>query len=213
MRKYCNKKLAIEKKLINSDNFDLYIKLENFYKYSFGKYLLALVDLGKYDKRIDESNLGIKKIKKKILNIGNLDEFFGFDYMYMINNFFIEKLDLNDIDVLKEFLNGNRNIELLFDVIKRTYKDVLRNNFLDGKYSDEQYNVCYGGSSLDNFARNDVIVLKIYYSVVDDGLNRNQFIERMKQINNFFETLILDLKNEIKDKLDIECDVLLEIGI
>ena len=93
-------------------------------------------------------------------------------------------------------------------MVERTYKEVILNNYFKGRYVDDKYNICYGITIPSNFARNDSVVLKIYYSD-HSNINNNTYIENMNKQKEFIKQLAEELKNEISSKLDINCDILI----
>lgn len=211
MNLYINKDLAIEKGLISNDKISIYDKLENFYKYLFEKYLLTKVDLKKYYNMINESDLEFKpSINLVNPTLNDLNEYFNFNYIYLMNNFFIEKLSMEDINLLKVAMDNNTASKEVLEVIEKTYKDVIKNNFIGNKYSDDTYSIIYGKSTLDNSAPNDSIIFKIFYSVIDKNEDKDTFISRYTSIIEFMNNLKKDLKEEVESKLNINCTVLLE---
>ena len=211
MNLYINKDLAIEKGLISNDKISIYDKLENFYKYLFEKYLLTKVDLKKYYNMINESDLEFKpSINLVNPTLNDLNEYFNFNYIYLMNNFFIEKLSMEDINLLKVAMDNNTASKEVLEVIEKTYKDVIKNNFIGNKYSDDTYSIIYGKSTLDNSAPNDSIIFKIFYSVIDKNEDKDTFISRYTSIIEFMNNLKKDLKDEVESKLNINCTILLE---
>ena len=199
---YFNQKSAIEKKI---DDINLYIKLSNLYKRYFEEFLCSIVDLKKYDLMFKDSDLGFSacNVDNPTLNI--LNDYLSTSFIYNLNYYFVEKLSVDDLEILQD-----DNFDLLMDMIRRTYKDVLKN---DSASLDEDYNICYGESTDTNFARNDAIVFKIYYKIDDDNNDITEFLIKDKKIKNFLDYVISSIKNEIEKKLDINCDILTEMCI
>ena len=158
MNRDINIELAREKGLIVDDNNELYIIIENLYKYLFEYYLINKVNLKLYDDEILNSNLDFGISHPSNEEKGNiLNDYINLKYIYILNNFFIEKLSLDDINKLKESLNIKYlkpNKELL-EIINRTYKDVIWNNYTYKGYVDNNYNVYYGEFQPENFVDND----------------------------------------------------------
>ena len=209
-----NRELTIEKGLIINDDKSLYIRLENLYKYLFEAYLINKINLKEYDDEIVNSGLyfGVPHPNKDEL-ISGLNEYLGLNYIYLVNNFYIEKLSKEDIDILIKYANTN-NITLnneLLNVIERTYNDVIKNNYLKGEYSDNKYQVCYGKYAIpSNFADNDALVFKIYYSKNTKQLNDNEFIENIKKQKEFMNSLKDKIEQEVREKMNISCNVLFD---
>lgn len=214
MNRRINIELAKEKQLIIGDNNTTYMKLENLYKYLFEVYLSTKINFKDYDDKIVNSNLFFKNPGvESVYLLNNLREYFGLNYIYVMNNFFIEKLDMNDITTLKNIV-VNSNIKVtdeLLSLIERTYRDIIKDNYKNGNYNDNRYNVCYGVALPDNFAYNDAIVLKIFYSHNFNTINDN---EQMKSIINrqdeFIKKLKVNIEEDIKNKISVPCVVLVE---
>lgn len=213
MNRDINIELAREKGLIVDDNNELYIIIENLYKYLFEYYLINKVNLKLYDDEILNSNLDFGISHPSNEEKGNiLNDYINLKYIYILNNFFIEKLSLDDINKLKESLNIKYlkpNKELL-EIINRTYKDVIWNNYTYKGYVDNNYNVYYGEFQPENFVDNDALVLKIYYGKNKINLNDQDYLTNMSEKKLFLSNLSNRLKKEIEEKLNINVNVLTE---
>ena len=208
-----NESLAIEKRLIIDNNKNTYMSLQHVYKYLFERYLVSKVNLKRYNDLIKNSELdfGVPHPTQEQLAT-NLKEYLSFEYIYVINNFFIEKLELNDLDLLKEYLKKgtfefNSKMQKF---VERTYKDVIKNNYHKGEYTDKKYSVCYGAAIPSNFAYNDELVLKILYSKNKIKLADNDFLKNMREKEKFLNEIIMLLKQEVLTRLGISCSVLVE---
>lgn len=205
-----NKELAIQKGLIINNDENMYIVLQEIYKYLFEVYMFSKINLKKYDEEIKNADcyFGKPNPTKEQL-ISGLREFMNLDYLYILNNFFIEKLEINDIEMLKKCL-GNK-VEAtpeLLGMIERTYKDVIKKNFFKGEYTEDKYKVCYGTAIPSNFADNDALVLKMYYSKNTKELQGQEFIDNLRKQKTFIDELKEKIKKEIEEKLNISCDIL-----
>lgn len=204
-----NNILAKEKKLINNNDDSLYKKLSLRYKYILEYYLNTVVDFKKYENEIDNSNLYIGKNSR----YKSLNEYLNLDYIFLINNLFIEKLSDDNLELLKNSFNkDNLSIELV-EMVKNTYQDVIRDNYLNGEYYDKIYNVCYGEFVPTNFVSNNSLVFKIYYGKNLKELFKEDFIKLHQDQLKFFRKIISEIKNEIMVKLNVQCEILLEKDI
>ena len=210
MNNNINKELAIQKGLIVDNNNSKYIKLENTYKYLFEYWLVSQIDLEKYNQKIKNSKLdfGIPNPNKNQL-ISGLKEFLNLDYIYIINNFFIEKLNINDKNILNNFSQGKPN-EKELNLIRRTYKEIIKNNYLHQEYTDKIYNICYGYAIPSNFALNNNLVLKIYYSKNKYRLDDEKFIENISLKKEFLNKISENIVKDIKNRLDIDTTIMIE---
>ena len=183
----------------------MYLKLANEYKKYFEYYLLSKVDLVKYDKNIIDSKLGFGDLSKKVNLRSNLDEFMDINHIFVLNSFYIEKLDNNQIEVLKNGTNEDKE-----KLIKETYKDVIRDNYYDGKYRNEVYKVNYLNSTSNyGYFDNDSLVLAIYYgsNKYEYGSKENYLIN-YEEKRKYLDNICNEIKANIKNELGIKCDII-----
>ena len=204
-----NEKLALEKGLIIDNDESRYNEVVKKYKYLLEYYVSLKVDLLKYEDLIKESGLYIGiNTKYKSLN-----EYLNLDYIFLINNLFVEKLSIDDINTLMSKFDKNSITDEMMDIISRTYKDVIYDNYFKGEYQNIVCKVCYGPVVPFNMVDNNSLVFKIYYGKNLINLDGDEFIKLHEKQLAFFDELIDKIKNEVKEKLDINCDILLEKDI
>lgn len=197
-----NISLIKEKKMEND-----YIELQNKYKKLFEQYISKKVDLKKYDDIISDSVLdfGISKPTAKQL-FTELENSLNLKYIYIINNFFVEKLDNSNLESLRRssYILSEQN----YTLIEETYKDVIKDDF-DNEYNDEKHYVCYGYNTKSNYAPSDALVLHILYSRNTKGYNDVEFVQNIKDKRVFLETLKTHIVEEIKKQLNIDCHIII----
>jgi hypothetical protein len=198
-----NIELAKSKGLI-TDNDALYKELEKKYKYLLEYYLSTVIDFNKYENMINTSNLYIGKNSK----YQRLNEYLKLDYIFLINNLFIEKLDNSNLDLLKNFNKDNITDEVV-NMIKNTYSDVIKDNYFKENYTDQIYKVCYGPVVPINFVDNNSLVFRFIYGKNLIDLNGDEFFELDKKQKDFINEVIDKLKNEIFDKTGLKTEVLI----
>ena len=204
-----NKALTIEKGLIVNSNQSKYDLVVNIYKYILEYYINSKINLSKYDNLIKNSDLFIGvNTKYKSLNY-----YLNLEYIFLINNLFIEKLSIEDINLLIDKFDKNNISNELINIVERTYKDVIYDNYIKGQYQNIICNVCYGPPAPFNLVNNNVLVFKIYYGKNLITLDGDEFVELHKKQLAFFDDLINKLKTEVKETLNINCEVLLEKDI
>ena len=200
---------AIIKGLVINNNSDKYDNLVKIYKYLLEYYISSKVNLSKYDEMIKNSNLYIGVNNK----YKGINEYLKLDYIFLINELYVEKLSIQDIDILlNKFDKDNINDEVI-NIISRTYKEVIYDNFKNNEYCNEKYKVFYGTAVPKNAVNNDSLVLKIYYGKNLINLDGDEFIELHKKQLAFFDELINNIKQEVFNNLNINCEVLLEKDI
>ena len=202
-----NIELAKSKGLI-TDNDTLYKELEKKYKYLLEYYLSTVIDFNKYENMINTSNLYIGKNSK----YQRLNEYLKLDYIFLINNLFIEKLDNSNLDLLKNFNKDNITSNLI-DMVKNTCSDVIRDNYFKDKYTDEIYKVCYGPIVPFNFVDNNSLVFKFIYGKNLIEVNGDKFFELDEKQTKFINDTTEELKQEILDKTGLKAEVLISKDI
>lgn len=199
--------------LIKSKNISLeeYVILKKTYKQLFEIYLQNKIDLKLYDNKIKNSDLDFGKgypTKSNLIN--DLGEYLGLDYIYIINDFFIEKLSINDLNELRKVYQEKKYNINTIKMIEKTYKEVLNNNFVNGKYVNEPFNRCYGPVIPKNFALSDSLVIKIIFGKNTKQYDDEEYLVNAKAKTNFLNILCNDLKKEIEENLEIKVTILRE---
>lgn len=199
--------------LIKSKNISLeeYGILKKIYKQLFEIYLQNKIDLKLYDNKIKNSDLDFGKghpTKSNLIN--DLGEYLGLNYIYVINDFFIEKLSINDLNELRKVYQEKKYNINTIKMIEKTYKEVLNNNFVNGKYVNEPFNRCYGPVIPKNFALSDSLVIKIIFGKNMKQYDDTEYLVNAKAKTNFLNILCNDLKKEIEEKLGIRVTILRE---
>lgn len=201
-----NKKMAIAKGLFIVGDTTKYDELVKIYKYLLEYYINSKIDLSKYEELIKNSGLHIGiNAKYKSLN-----EYLSLNYIFLINNLFVEKLSVENINLLMTKFDKNKISDELLNVVEKTYKDVIYDNYIQGQYQNIVCKVCYGPVVPFNMVDNNVLVFKIYYGKNMINLDGDEFIELHEKQLLFFNELISKLSSEVKEKLGINCEVLLE---
>ncbi len=176
---------------------DLLNDIINIKKISFYNYLLGnLLGVGKIENIIISENIDFKNIFdknydliEKLLKNNNLNEsknkeFFK-SYIYLINNYFIEK-DNAIYNQINEYIIKLCNIILMSQNINE--KNFIFKNCLDTIITFTNYPECY----LNNEILNKIIKLFIY----NENKNKNFFIE--------YEEIIYNILYLINEELKIE---------
>ena len=188
------------------DDINLYKELENKYKKYFEKYLMNIVDLSKYDYELITSSLDFGNINKSIKLFSNLNEYFNLNHIYLLNNFFVEKLTKAELDILK-----SDNEKELLKLVENTYKELIKNNYNNGKYSENVYKICYGVyPTPENLIDNNSLVLIIYYGKNNRKYGKKGYIDNYKKKRELLKEISIKIENEISKNLDIPVKVLFE---
>ncbi len=204
-----NESLAREKNLIIDNDKTKYADLQKKYKYLLEYYLHNKINFKKYEDLIDNSNLFIGKNAK----YRSLNEYLNLNYLFLINNLFVEKLSIEDINLILTKFNKDVVDDELINLVERTFKDVIYDNYMKGEYQSDIYKVCYGAFIPSNFVDNDALVFKIYYGKNLIDLSGQEFVDLHKKQLEFFTDIINQIKEEVKNTLNVNCEVLLEKDI
>lgn len=188
-----------------------YIILKKTYKQLFEIYLQNKTDLKLYDNKIKNSDLDFGQGHPAKINlINDLGEYIGLNYIFIINDFFVEKLSINDLNELRRVYQEKKYNLNTIKMIERTYKDVLNNNFVNGEFKDVPFNRCYGPMVPKNFALSDSLVIKIIFGKNIKQYNDDEYLANAKAKTNFLNILSNELKKEIEEKFGIRVTILRE---
>ena len=188
-----------------------YIILKKTYKQLFEIYLQSKIDLKLYDNKIKNSDLDFGQGHPVKINlINDLGEYLGLNYIFIINDFFVEKLSINDLNELRRVYQEKKYNLNTKKMIERTYKDVLNNNFVNGEFKDVPFNRCYGPMVPKNFALSDSLVIKIIFGKNIKQYNDDEYLANAKAKTNFLNILSNEIKKEIEEKFGIRVTILRE---
>ena len=96
------------------------------------------------------------------------------------------------------------------ELIENTYKQIIKKDYIHGKYTNKRFNISYGPEVPDNFAYNDDLVFKIYYSRNTQQLSDSDYIKNVREKKEFINKLRQEIEHEVKEKLDLTCTILTE---
>ena len=111
----------------------------------------------------------------------------------MINNYYIDNLNEED----KNYIASTNSIdEKVIDIVRRTYKEVIK-----AKYGDK---ITYGTPPVFVGTNGNLALILSYGKT---NLSNETFLDVLQKQNE--KTLLLNkkLKEEIKEKLEIDCDI------
>ena len=166
-----------------------YWKLVAIYRYYLEIYLKDILKLKEYDDLISTSKLVFDILPKEKQDIYQKWSNMELNYIYLRNNIYIENLNNEEIETLK-------NNCITFEFIENTYQKVIRPNVEENCAS-----INYGPDSKKFQASPNSIVLGIRYL---DGSNGNSDMERtLNRIEKdiFIENLAVQLENKDSNML------------
>ena len=194
-------------KKLGINDYKTYKELQNLYKEAFEKMLMNKINLKEYQDKISNSSLGFGKVNNKPILKSGLNEYFDLNSFYLLNNFRIEKLSKESLNYLK-----SNDINGRIKLVEQTYKEVLKDNYLHGKYIEEPYQINYLFSSSNlGYALNNELFIAIYY-----GLNTEEYgsidayLENYNEKRGLLEFISSEIKDKIKRELGLSCKIIYE---
>ena len=193
--------------LLGIQELNTYKFYENEYKKYFEKFVLANIDLKKYDDMITSSDLGFGNVSKPLVLNSKLNEYLKLYHIYILNNFFIEKLNKNEFDILKGFNETSK-----IDMVSKTYKNIILNDYIDGKFTDKRVLVNYTNStSLSDMSYNDQLVIALYYGENTISFNdEDSYLVNYNKKKEFLNNIVNNLVNDFNQKLNLSVKVIYE---
>ncbi|MCL1976760.1 MAG: hypothetical protein FWG55_01415 [Candidatus Bathyarchaeota archaeon] len=158
-----NLSLAVDKDLCLPSGFsEMYLYMQALYRKALEQYLSELLDLKTYDDILTHSEMRFIPILNNKKDFYQKYSTFGFSYIYLRNNLPIERLNRNDLEVLKKhILNGTSGItNIILTLVIRTYSDIIL------AYDKISVDTPIGYSSSGNkIAPNNALVFEIRHSI------------------------------------------------
>ena len=209
MNNNVNIALAQSKGLVNENDYTKYNSLVNIYKYLFTKYLETKIDLQKYDNEILNSNLDFGMMPDNYRNDYQKNSYLNLNYIYIRNNFYVEKLNVEEINYLLNIDIDNcvLNSETI-NLIETTFRDVINDNYRHDKYLDNT-NACYGSFIPSNIVDSKSLVLCIQYGKNTTKYTDEEYLKNRKMKQIFLDNLKNRIRLDFSDILDINTTVLI----
>ncbi len=202
--------LAKQKGLVNGEDDSLYQQVYNLYQKGLDTFLLQNTPLREYEEKLKNSPLDFGVMPQEKRNPFHKNSYLGLDYFYVRNFLFIEKLSLEDLNVLKEIVKQNNEIidEVILEIVKRTFKDVIVDNYRDGKY-EEKTQTCYGHFIPANVVPSSHLVIALQYGKNNKTYDRDDFYRNQQAKDQFLKEMVEEIKKELESILNIEVTVLI----
>lgn len=204
-----NMKLINDKKLIKSGKLDRYSIIQAFYRKAFDLYIKSLIDVKKYDDMIENSGLDFTVIPDDRKSIYHYVSSLDLKYIYVRNFLFIEKLSLEYLNIFIDKIKKDDYVvdDSILDVVKRTYKDVIKDNCIHGEYK-ELTTACYGAWTEENLVSSNNLVLCIHYGLNSKQLEMDEFIKNSLEKKEFLKKLISEMETDFEEKLGVVTTIL-----
>ncbi|MDR1299901.1 MAG: hypothetical protein LBJ84_06620 [Oscillospiraceae bacterium] len=192
--------LAMQNGLISGGALgEEYLSLQAEYKAAFYAYLDKAADISQYDGALSGSSYNFSAVSPDEQSVYQKYGSYGNKYVFLRNNFHIERLGADDLDALKT--GGD-----LSGVIERTYKDVITVRYED---SADDFMAIYefGAMSGASEAPNNALVIGIAYSWEFDDSGKLVSLDDEKAKEAEVYELKLKMENDISTFLGIPATV------
>jgi len=190
-----NIELAKAKNLITDNSCERYQLVQSLYKKAFDAYLVKNTDISKLDELIDNSNLYFGAASYNEMDDYQKFSYINSKYIYVRSFIFIEKLDDNDLKILCDrIVNTRYNIdEELLNMVERTYRTVITDNFINGIYKEKGIMVMYSLPGVDallsNAFDNDTLVFNLRYGKNPVQMSDQEYIKNLEDKDAFIEKI------------------------
>lgn len=194
---------AYEKGLLEDGVFtEKYNIIVDNYKRILGSILEKKLNLSKYDEQIKKSGLYFKPVKEEDKDMYQNTSLLGLDYIYIRNNFYVERLEKEKLQLLEDLNKSKDAIKEVVKMVLDTYPMVIRED------RKEECMVAYGPFTSYFFAPCDSLVLGIRR----DKWDRENVPEEKKddiyfEQEEYFRNIIVDMKNNFKEKFSVPISV------
>ncbi|MDR2665481.1 MAG: hypothetical protein LBC21_04295 [Oscillospiraceae bacterium] len=191
--------LAEQNGLISGDGAlsEGYLSLQARYKAAFYAYLDNAADISQYDGALSGGAYAFPAVPPDEQGVYQKYGSYGNKYIFLRNNFHIERLDTADLETL-------RGSEDLSGLVGRTYKDVISVRYEDG---DGDFTAIYDHGAMSGItqAPNNALVIGIAYSWEFDYSGKLVSLDGEKAKEK--------IAHELKQKMESEISALLGIPV
>ena len=199
---FINQKMAEEKGLIRKGDYTLYEKIERIYREGLYQVLAHYFDLLQCDKVVEEIHLDFGVVPEERKN--PYQKVSPSKYFYIRNFLFIEKLEKEDIDLLKE---KDEVDDTVLEVVKKTYPEIIRDNYRRGVYEDAT-TTCYGAMIPKNIIDSKNLVIAFHCGKNENIVRGKEFMENLKAQKFFIQEFSRTFERKLIGKLPVLVTVL-----
>lgn len=184
-----------EKGLIVENDNNLYKRVLTLYKDGFNAILNEVVNFSNLSKAIEESKCFFAP-SKTFKDYGYLST--TSPYFYFLNTFYLENLNENDIEILK---NKTKLDEEVVQLVKRTLKDVIK--------KEKTKNITYFNATPETIIRNGTLVFAFVYGKNSKALNDEEYLNNIKAQKKFINLLKNNFESGISSSFNnVDCKLL-----
>ena len=194
--------LAIEKGIATSEGFsNMYLNMRALYRKVLEQYLSERLSLETFDEMLKNSDLGFISIATERMNFYQRHSTFGLQYIYLRSNLPIERLSIEDLDILMNSIEAGSSevTEELLSLVSRTYRDIII------VHPHLELNIPIGFSNDgENIAPNNALVFEIghTFEIDENGRFLDEGNERAKRESLTYEFIPL-MEERLSEELGI----------
>lgn len=182
---------SFNRDLLNNLSDDEVLELQNKYRNCIEEKIKGIIDFKKVDDQINKM-VYVPRLEDKEYNYYHKFSTFPSNYIFLRNNYHIERLSEDELEQLK---NGSVDDEFL----KNTFEKVL---YEDGNFT-------YYGSPIDSYlAASKSLVIEFAYDQVEI-----ETIEELQNVDKIIGIISDELKAKIEDSLGVPVSVIIYNGI
>ena len=104
-----------------------YLYMQALYRKALEHYLAQRLNLARFDEMLGRNRLAITPVSEDFMQFHQRYSTFGFSFIYLRNNLPIERLSLEDLDILRGYINAESFdiTEELLELAARTFQHII----------------------------------------------------------------------------------------
>ncbi len=183
-----------------------YLIYYSVYSYFLNKYMAKKINLKYYDNLINDSEYLLKKSNEYDMDLYQLKANKIFNYFYIRNNIYIERLTSEERSILNRIISGSLKNEEIDKFIESTYKKLI---FEDSLKNGELCNVFFGPQNLSFAAKNNSLVIGFNYDEFNaDNITDEEWDKLHNNQLQFLYQIFDKIENESKNILNIPVKII-----
>ena len=204
-----DEKLLEEKGLRKDGNFtELYYTVYRNYRMALDAYVVQVLNLGGYDRRISESDLLFVPVSEEDMDFYQYISTFGLDYFYLRSETYVEKLSAEDIEYFSRLTKAELPVpsEKTMERVEKTWRSVI-----DIGNDDGTIHMCRYGPDTDRFwFPSTVLILGFRYDMFADvGLGQDEeWLKNNDKQILFLNDLFLETEERFQSLNNMEAGVI-----
>ena len=169
--------LAKEKGLATDTAFTReYLYMQALYRKALEYYLEKTLEISKFEHILVNHELNFVPCSEQHMDFYQRYSTFGFQFIYLRNNLPIERLSLEDLDILRRHIIAESFdiTEELLELVERTFQSVIIAHY----HRELDARVSYHSVPIIDVAPNNALVLMIRHSFIGNAREQSKFLEQ-----------------------------------